>query len=233
LGFDNLREKLLLGGIAPRHVRRYLTELNEHLDDLTREQREAGYDGEDANIRARARLGSDDELAWAMLAQKGFRSMAARAPWAVFLLLPPVVAVLIGMLFIGSLVLIGKYFGYFGVPAASLPPQWFQTLAHSLVVLSNLATMPLAAILFVSVAQRQRLKLVWPLFATLVLLVIFFHNDVLFAAHGKGHLMLGAGPIFTRHGWMMLTENWQWAMAQYALTLLPVLLLYRKYRTTI
>jgi hypothetical protein len=227
LGFDNLREKLLLGGIAPRHVRRYLAELHEHLDDLIREQRKAGYDGEDAALRARARLGSDDELAAAMLEQKQFRSIASRAPWAVFLFLPPVAAVAIGILFIDSLVLIGKYFGYLGMPA-SLPPQWFQMLAHGLVALSNLTTMPLAAIIFAVVAQRQRLKLIWPLLATLLLLVLFFHNDVLFALHGKGHLMLGAGPIFSRHGWMMLTENWQWAVVQYALTLLPVLWLYRR-----
>ena len=106
--FDDLRETLLVGGIAPRHVRRYLRELSEHLDDLTAQQRVAGYDGEDAAIRARARLGGDEELAAAMLAQKQFRSWAARAPWAVFLFLPPVAAMAFGALLIGSLVLVGK-----------------------------------------------------------------------------------------------------------------------------
>ena len=81
--FDALRETLLKGGFAPRHVRRYVRELDEHLDDLTAQQRQAGYDAEDAAIRARARLGNNTELACAMLEQKRFRSLAARAPWAV------------------------------------------------------------------------------------------------------------------------------------------------------
>jgi hypothetical protein len=106
LAFDNLRERLLLGGVAPRHVRRYLRELDEHLDDLTAQQRQGGYDGEDAAIRARARLGGDDELASAMLAQKRFRSWTARAPWAVFLFLPPIAALAFGMLVVGSVALV-------------------------------------------------------------------------------------------------------------------------------
>lgn len=52
--FEALRERLLTAGIAPRHVRRYLAELNDHLDDRTQAQRDAGYDTEDAKIRARA-----------------------------------------------------------------------------------------------------------------------------------------------------------------------------------
>ena len=33
-----LRERLLRAGVAPRHVRRYLTELREHWADLTAEE---------------------------------------------------------------------------------------------------------------------------------------------------------------------------------------------------
>jgi hypothetical protein len=228
LGFDNLRERLLLGGIAPRHVRRYLRELREHLDDLIREQREAGYDGEDAAMRARARLGRDDELAGAMLEQKQFRSIAVRAPWAVFLFLPPVAAAAIGILFIGSLVLIGKQFGFPGGMTTSLAPQWFQTLASGLVLSANLTVMPLTALLFVVIAHRQRLSLLWPLAATVLLLVFVLHSDVLFAPRDRGHLELGAGIIFAQHTWSMLVDNWRVTMVQYALTLLPVLWLWRQ-----
>ena len=77
--FEGLRETLLKGGVAPRHVRRYLAELSAHLDDLTVDQHKLGYDGEDANLRARALLGEDRELAAAMLEQKSLRSVAARA----------------------------------------------------------------------------------------------------------------------------------------------------------
>ena len=50
--FDPLRERLLRAGIAPRHVRRYLRELTEHLADLTAEQRAVGYDEADAAMLA-------------------------------------------------------------------------------------------------------------------------------------------------------------------------------------
>jgi hypothetical protein len=227
LGFDTLRERLLSGGIAPRHVRRYLAELEEHLEDLTAQQRQAGYHREDARIRARARLGSDAELASAMLEQKQFRSLAARAPWVVFTMLPPIAALAIGMLFIGSVVLTGKYFGFMPMSASSTP-AWYQLLVTGMVFAANLTMMPVTAILFVAIAQHQRLKLVWPLIATVVLLGLFFYCDVTFASHGKGHLMIGAGPFFMRESWTMLTARWRLAMVQYALTLLPALWLWRR-----
>jgi hypothetical protein len=40
--FDELRERLLRAGVAPRHVRRYLRELSEHLADLRAEEERAG-----------------------------------------------------------------------------------------------------------------------------------------------------------------------------------------------
>lgn len=225
--FADLAETLLKGGIAPRHVRRYLAELREHLDDLTADQRAAGHDHEDAALRARAKLGSDQELAAAMLEQKQFRSWAVRAPWAVFLLLPPLTAILISVPLIGSLALIGTHFGYVGRHGAPLPPQWFQILATGLVLAANLVVTPLAAILFVAVAQRQRLKLVWPFLATLTMFVLVLHSEVKFAAHDQGHLMLGAGFVFMPRTWMMLAADWPVATAQYLLTLLPLIWLVR------
>ena len=78
-----LRERLLRAGIAPRHVRRYITELEEHVADLTAEEERAGQSGEAARAAAFGRLGSVDELAQRMIAKREFRSVAARAPWAV------------------------------------------------------------------------------------------------------------------------------------------------------
>jgi len=225
LAFDDLRERLLVGGIAPRHVRRYLRELTEHLDDLTVQQRQAGYDGEDAGIRARARLGSDDELAVAMLEQKKFRSWAARAPWAVFLFLPPVAAIGFGALLIGSLALVGKIFGFIPLSEHSAP-IWFQALATNTVAVIGFTARPVAAILFVTIAARQRLKLAWPLIATLLLLVLVVDSGVLFAAPGKSYLKLGAGLAFP--GPAMPMEKWRLFLPQYVVIALPVLWLWRR-----
>ena len=89
LSFESVREQLLRAGIAPRHVGRYVVELREHMADLTDRERRAGLDGKAAGERARELLGSDAQLVQAMI-DKTPRSIAARAPWAAFTLLPVV-----------------------------------------------------------------------------------------------------------------------------------------------
>jgi hypothetical protein len=170
-------------------------------------------------------LGSDNELAAAMLEQKQFRSWVARAPWAVFLLLPPFAAIAIGIVFIGSLVLIGKQYGFPG--HGPLPPQWFQSLATCVVALSNLMVKPLAATLFVIIAARQRLKLIWPFAATLLLFILVIDSDVSFLPNHKGRLALGFGAVFMKSALKMMVEHLLLVTAQYLLTLTPFLWLYR------
>ncbi len=81
--FDGLREELLAAGMAPRHVRRYLAELDDHLADL----REAAPE----EAEALARLGTAETLAGAMIARKELRGWDARLPWAAYLLVPTLV----------------------------------------------------------------------------------------------------------------------------------------------
>jgi hypothetical protein len=82
--FNELRERLLRGGVAPRHVRRYLNELSDHLADLRAEEKRAGRSRGDADAAALGRLGGMDGLAKAMIERRQFQSWSARAPWAVF-----------------------------------------------------------------------------------------------------------------------------------------------------
>jgi hypothetical protein len=82
--FNELRERLLRAGVAPRHVRRYLTELADHLVDLRAEEESAGRSRADAESTALLRLGGIDQLAGAMVAKPEFLSWSARAPWAIF-----------------------------------------------------------------------------------------------------------------------------------------------------
>jgi hypothetical protein len=222
--FDALRESLLKGGVAPRHVRRYVRELSEHLDDLTAQQRAAGYDGDDAAIRARARLGSDTELASAMLEQKQFRSLAACAPWLVFGLLPPFAALAAVFAPLGVVILIGMHFGLMARRAPP-PPEWYQTLAHSVVTGSDVVLVPLAAALFAGIAFRQRLHLVWPLITTALLLMLFVHSEAHFPSpgHSGSSVSVNLSPVFLSSSWRTITAYWPVATAQYFLTLLPVL----------
>ncbi len=100
--FDALKERLLRGGIAPRHVRRYLEELSHHFDDLVVEGIAAGHTPIEAEQAAAIRLGSDDTLAGIMLARPELRSVSAHLPWAVFGLGP--IAIFAVLLVLGVLV---------------------------------------------------------------------------------------------------------------------------------
>jgi hypothetical protein len=94
LPYESVREQLLRAGIAPRHANRYIVELREHLADLTARERSAGLDEKTAAERARAKLGTDAQLAQTMI-DKTPRSLASRAPWAMFALLPVVALIAI------------------------------------------------------------------------------------------------------------------------------------------
>ncbi len=74
--FRDLEERLLREGVSPRHVRRYLTELRDHLADLRAEEERAGRQGVEAESAAVARLGSEEELATAMLRRRELRPIA-------------------------------------------------------------------------------------------------------------------------------------------------------------
>jgi len=121
--FEHLRERLLKGGIAPRHVRRYLRELADHLDDLAAAEREAGQSKEEALRISRDRLGNEDHLAEAMLARPDLKSWAARAPWLLFGLAPPV-AILAAFFALGiPLVLTAKLESIMGSGAFAVSRQ--------------------------------------------------------------------------------------------------------------
>lgn len=114
---------------------------------------------------------------------------------------------------------------------APLPPQWFLDLASGLVLAANLTMMPLAAIWFVAIAQRQRLKLIWPCIAIALLLILFIHVEMNLLPRDKGNLSIEAAPIFMASGWKMMAEHWPLVMTQDLLTLVPFFWLAWRRRT--
>jgi hypothetical protein len=226
--FEELRETLLKGGIAPRHVRRYLAELSEHLDDLTEKQRAQGYDREDAELRARALLGEDRELAAAMLEQKSLRSITARVPWAIFGILPPFAATAAMLVPLGVLVMTGKVLGFLEKGAAR--PHWFELLATATAACANLVFFPLASVLFVALVARHRLSITWALVAVAIPLLLFLHSVAEFTIPGHPgiHIGVGMAPIFLPKGWKTAIADWPIVTAQYVLALLPLVWLARR-----
>ena len=161
--FDDLGEQLLRTGIAPRHVRRYLAELRHHYDDLIAEEGAHGITGPAADEAASARLGSNDELAAALLAQPELRSMTARYPWLIFTLLPPLSLLFLVLPWTTALVIIGGANGLMRVSYDIPWPQWYQLTVLFMSSTNNLLWPPAIASLFAYIAWRQRLPLKWRL----------------------------------------------------------------------
>jgi hypothetical protein len=160
-----LREQLLRAGVAPRHVRRYLAELADHLADLRAEEEHAGRSRADAESAALARLGSMDDLAKTMIEQRHFQSWCARASWAMFSLAP---ALVLAAAWAVALFILWSGWNIF-LPGADTP---FGAGHYRLFDLPNIYFQFGKAIYFFSpilvgwgigvVAARQRLKAVWP-----------------------------------------------------------------------
>jgi hypothetical protein len=226
--FDTLRETLLKGGVAPRHVRRYLAELSEHLDDLTAQRCEAGYDKEDAAIRACARLGDDSELAQAMLDQPGMRSWPARLPWLVFVALPPVLTAVIGLALYAAVYFIGN--GAAKIAAVMPLPEsglvGFSTVAMTAI---SVLAVPMAATLLALLADRQRLKPLWPLLGIALLLLATPMFSSKFGHHHDGYLRVGYGLVIPSQ-WSEIVRFWP-LMLSHLLALLPVAWLIHRRRS--
>jgi len=193
--FAPLQERLLRAGIAPRHVRRYRRELEDHFSDLIAMQKKRGYDDPDAAIRARALLGDDEELTEAMLATKQFRSLTARAPWLVFGILPP-------LLIFGVMLVAGLTMAAIAAPlhGPHLPlPAWCAPVAATICTIANYASGPLAGVLVMVMAWRQRFTGRWPvlgLTAAVLFGVITTLSVVIPEGNHKGEITVSLGMAF-------------------------------------
>lgn len=195
--FPELRERLLRVGVAPRHVRRYLDELSDHLADLTTEEQSRGLSPADARTAAVARLGTTDTLAHAMTSQPHLHSLSARAPWAVFTVTP---LLLLAALWFFALCLLRLGWHLF-LPGAITPfgnppgPHNFLEPRNVYFQLNRafyLGAPILAGWCMVLTAARQRLNSLWPIvsLALLALLAASSHVQAnrLAIPTGLGHI---------------------------------------------
>jgi hypothetical protein len=149
-----------------------------------------------------------------MLDQPGMRSWPARMPWLVFLLLPPVLTAVIGLALYAAFYFIGygaaKINALLPLPGSGL--AGFCTAAMTAV---QVLAAPAMAALLVLLAQRQRLKPVWPLLGIALLLLL----TPLFTAHFGPHhgLQVGYG--------LVIPIRWSTAMRYWPVTLSHILAL--------
>jgi hypothetical protein len=160
--FNELRERLLRAGVAPWHVRRYLTELADHWTDLTAEEERAGRSRADAESAALVRLGGMDDLARAMIEQRHFQSWCVRAPWAVFGLAP---LFLLAAAYLVACLILWSGWNIF-LPGTDSP--FVRTGGFAILYFDVGRLLYYSAPILVGwgigyVAVRQRLKAVWPM----------------------------------------------------------------------
>ncbi|HEV2704261.1 MAG TPA: hypothetical protein VGV09_21730 [Steroidobacteraceae bacterium] len=156
--FDSLREQLLRAGIAPRRVRRYVVELREHLSDLAECGRASGLNATQAHGRAMLLLGGDAELAQAMIQSVPRLSLAARAPWMVFVMWPTLL--LVAATFLSALLLIRLLWPVQGLTPAEMPAN-YRTLLDLANVVINYVVVGVLSASCITVALRQRLASGW------------------------------------------------------------------------
>lgn len=207
--FEAVRERLLRAGIPPRCARRYVTELREHLEDLTERERAAGREAGQAAERARTLLGSDALLAQAMMDHGAPRALAARAPCAVFAVLP--VVLLVAALKAATALMIHALWPVRGLAPSAMPETYRAFIASMSFIMNDLWGLLLAAGC-VAVAVRQRLTSSW-MWVGIGLIAMFsamlgFHVNVLPPHDGQpGSVIYSAAAIVYVHGRASLTAS--------------------------
>ncbi|MEO6080040.1 MAG: hypothetical protein ABIQ86_09710 [Steroidobacteraceae bacterium] len=153
-----MREGLLQKGIAPRHVNRYVAELHDHMADLVARECASGLDMREAQAKARAILGTDAQLVRAVIDRGVPRSLAAKAPWAVFGILPVTVMIVLFMLLaFGSM---SFFLPYRALSGAAIP-EYVRAVGTTITIVGSYAIGPLLAAACIAIALRQRLSSGW------------------------------------------------------------------------
>jgi hypothetical protein len=159
--FDSLREALLRMGVAPRHARRAVLELDSHFRQLVQEGLARGDSKEVARIAARERLGTDEVLISRYAGMPELRAWSSRWPGVWFTLVPLISFIALFVAAIAILCLSGQlmsgYLQHVHVsPSVSSRIDWVAQIFF-------LWVLPLSiAAAFAILAYRQRVALYWP-----------------------------------------------------------------------
>jgi hypothetical protein len=159
--FESLREALLRTGVAPRHARRAVLELDTHYHQLVAEGLARGDSEDAARIAAREVLGTDQVLIDRYAGMPELRAWSSRWPVAWFTLLPLISFIAIFVVAMVALCLIGwlmsGYLHHVHVSAGvSSRIDW---VAH----IFFLWVLPLSiGAAFAVLAYRQRVAFRWP-----------------------------------------------------------------------
>lgn len=161
-----LGRQLLRGGVKPRFVRRTLTELQQHYDDLHEQYLAEGMDHSEAAARAQASLGDNHTIAQAVLTRPELLTWSFRFPMIVYFLSPVLIFLLLFVATLAAVTLTVVQYQGMGVAAM---PAWLPPLVETLILLSSYLLAPLLVAAFCLAARNRMMSMTWPL-AGIVLL---------------------------------------------------------------
>jgi hypothetical protein len=194
--FERLRERLLTAGVSPRHVRRYMAELSDHVIDLEAEANRAEHPEPEAS--ALERLGRPDDLAEAMIGRAELHAWTARAPWAVFLVAPTLAVAAIDVITVLGMMLVVKLLLPQAGDQTMVPvPHWFAALSSAINLFHAYGVSLLLGAGIIAIAVRQRMPPLWPIVGLVAVAVLGAVNElhiyVPVAPNQHGEISLGAG----------------------------------------
>jgi hypothetical protein len=179
-------------------------ELSEHVCDLVGEELEDGKPADEAQVAARLRLGADDALAGAMLAEPSLRSWTGRAPWATLL--------------IGPILLLAMTWFVAILSLRPLPLSWNAPVGGTVLDMVQVAAPLLIASGVALLGARQRSRLIWPMLGCAA--VAYFGGGLVWSAHWT---VPGA-----RGGYLAVSFHWGHSLVMGSLSLAIAAAVYRK-----
>ena len=157
IDYRRLSDRLLRGGVSPRRVRRIVRELRDHTLDLKAEAISEGMDEAEAENCANSRLGTEQEVTNQMLASPELRSWAARWPWVIYTLLPPIVMVGLVVTLVLGLILV--------LPSGESVPDprdpWFAGAVDTVIATFEYTAAVVLCAVFFWMAVRRRSSSLW------------------------------------------------------------------------
>jgi hypothetical protein len=194
--FAPLAERLLRAGIAPRHARRLVLELETHYAMLVEEGLQRGEPQAVAQLAARSRLGTDAEILSSALADPALMAWGAR--WPTLCGFAPLLA-LAGS-FVATLAVLAAVFSVLGSVHALRPQNgrgwWLELGAAVISVLLTYGLPALWACVLARYAAQRRLSWHWPLAGVVLTGALGAATNVNLvwpAPGGRGHLSAGLG----------------------------------------
>jgi hypothetical protein len=195
--FAELREALLRAGVAARHVRRAVLEIESHFQQLVDAERGRGSTDAEAPIEAHRRLGTNQVLIQRYAARPELRAWSHRWPAIWFVLLPLITYLAIAGATLLSIVGIARAIAPY-LHQVHVSPQvtYGVDLAARIVLLWVFPWCVAAA--FAVLAYRRRVALRWPLIGIIVISALAsLINVVVMFRGGPNPGEVGAGIGFS------------------------------------